>query len=167
MKALAALLVIFWSVNAPAQTNSSSVAAEPPPAFPAPVADQPPKAELLATPISSNLWGGLTLNAPPREPEYEWLKDTSGLTLGHAADAPALDRAERTMLRYYEQLEAGGYLTPTPPPPDNLYDRTFNAIFEPEQVRMGKATVSFTPITAIKRKNPLALLNPLVFSVSW
>ncbi|MCL4790280.1 MAG: hypothetical protein KJ070_26440 [Verrucomicrobia bacterium] len=167
MKTLASLLLAFWCVNSPGQTNSSSVAAEPNPASPAGAADPSPKAELRTPPISSNLWGGLTLDTPRLEPEYDWLKDTSALTLGHAADAPALDRTERTMLRYYERLEAGGYLTPPPPPPDNLYDRAFNAIFEPEPVRGGKATVSFTPITAIKRKNPLALLNPLVFSVSW
>lgn len=41
------------------------------------------------------------------------------------------------------------------------------SIFTPEVMRVGKASVSCTLVTAIKRKNPLCLLNPFVFQVSW
>lgn len=41
------------------------------------------------------------------------------------------------------------------------------SFFTPEVIRVGKASVSCTLVTAIKRKNPLCLLNPFVFQVSW
>jgi hypothetical protein len=56
------------------------------------------------------------------------------------------------------------------PPPDNLLARGFNSftsIFEPEEFKVGKTMVSSSITTAIRRKNPLCLLNPIVFNVSW
>ena len=57
-----------------------------------------------------------------------------------------------------------------PPPPDNLLARGFNSftgLFEPEEFKVGKTKVSSSITTAIRRKNPLCLLNPIVFNVSW
>lgn len=71
------------------------------------------------------------------------------------------------MLRYYERLNTAGYMNPTPAPATDLFSRTVNTLFQPEPVGVGKATVAFSPITAIKRKNPLALLNPIVLNISW
>jgi len=41
------------------------------------------------------------------------------------------------------------------------------SVFRPEEFQVGRTTVSCSIFTAIKRKNPLCLLNPLVLSVSW
>lgn len=43
----------------------------------------------------------------------------------------------------------------------------FDPIFIPEVVKIRNVRVSSSIITAIKRKNPFCLLNPLVFTASW
>jgi hypothetical protein len=46
--------------------------------------------------------------------------------------------------------------------------RALDSVFRPEEFHVGRTyTVSCSILTAIKRKNPLCLLNPLVLSVSW
>ena len=45
--------------------------------------------------------------------------------------------------------------------------RFFESIFQPEEFRVGKTKVACSLLTAIKRKNPLCLLNPIVLNVSW
>ena len=50
---------------------------------------------------------------------------------------------------------------------DSLFVRGLNNVFEPEGFHVGKTTVSCSLATAIKRKNPLCLLNPIFFNVSW
>jgi hypothetical protein len=42
-------------------------------------------------------------------------------------------------------------------------DRWMTDIFEPEVFQLGHFTVGCTVATALKRKNPLCLLNPYVF----
>jgi len=42
-----------------------------------------------------------------------------------------------------------------------------DGIFRPEVVHLGKTSVSCSLLTALKRKNPLCLLNPIVFQLSW
>ena len=69
--------------------------------------------------------------------------------------------------RIYRRLEQGGYLTRPEPRSENFFVRSIDAIFEPEVVRVGGFSVSCSVITAIKRRNPLCLINPLVLHVSW
>ena len=46
--------------------------------------------------------------------------------------------------------------------------RALDSIFRPEEFHVGRTyTVSCSLLTAIKRKNPLRLVNPLFLSVSW
>ena len=45
--------------------------------------------------------------------------------------------------------------------------RCFDYVFRPEEFHLGKTTVSCSIVTAIKRKNPLCLINPNFFNVSW
>jgi hypothetical protein len=46
--------------------------------------------------------------------------------------------------------------------------RALDSIFRPEEFHVGRTyTVSCSLLTAIKRKNPLCLVNPLFLSVSW
>lgn len=40
-------------------------------------------------------------------------------------------------------------------------------IFEPEVIQLRKIHLGGSLVTAIKRKNPLCLLNPIVFWMSW
>ena len=69
--------------------------------------------------------------------------------------------------RMYRRLEEGGYLTRMEQPSDNLFVRATDGIFRPEVVHFRKIEISCSLITAIKRKNPLCLINPIFFSASW
>jgi hypothetical protein len=51
--------------------------------------------------------------------------------------------------------------------PADPVTRVLYSVFRPEEFHVGRTTVSCSILTAIKRKNPLCLLNPLVLSVSW
>jgi hypothetical protein len=59
------------------------------------------------------------------------------------------------------------YLTPPPVKSENRAVRAAEAIWSPEVVKIGKTSIASPLITAIKRKNPLCLLNPIFFQVSW
>lgn len=59
------------------------------------------------------------------------------------------------------------YLTRAEPRPEGGMARVLDGIFTPEVVHVGKIPVTGSIVTAIKRKNPLCLLNPVVFQVSW
>ena len=69
-------------------------------------------------------------------------------------------------LQMYERLDRGGYLTRPEPPSDNRLDRFANA-FEPEIIHFRKVSVSCSLITAVKRKNPLCLINFTFLDVRW
>jgi hypothetical protein len=59
------------------------------------------------------------------------------------------------------------YLIQAQPVAENRFVRAAEVIWSPEVVHLGKTTVSCPVITAIKRKNPLCLLNPIFFQASW
>jgi hypothetical protein len=50
---------------------------------------------------------------------------------------------------------------------DDPLVRCLDSVFRPEEFRVGKTTVSCSILTAIKRKNPLCLINPIFLNVSW
>ncbi len=50
---------------------------------------------------------------------------------------------------------------------DHGVNRFLDQVFRPEEFHVGKHSVSSSITTAIKRKNPLCLLNPIVFQLSW
>jgi hypothetical protein len=50
---------------------------------------------------------------------------------------------------------------------DNRISRCLDSVFLPEEVHIGKTTVSCSILTAIKRKNPFCLINPIFLNVSW
>jgi hypothetical protein len=70
-------------------------------------------------------------------------------------------------LDVYRRLDEGGYLTRPDTRSDNLIERSIDYTFRPELLHVGKTAVSCTLITAIKRKNPFCLLNPIFFQWSW
>lgn len=65
----------------------------------------------------------------------------------------------------YRRLEQEGCFTRRSP--STAVERYFASVFEPEVVHLGKTSFSCTVITAIKRKNPLCLLNPMFLNLSW
>ena len=69
----------------------------------------------------------------------------------------------------YHYLDRSGYLTRPAPPSSSLLVRATDAVFIPETIHIGKTTTfSCSILTAIKRKNPLCLLNTLPFlQISW
>jgi hypothetical protein len=53
--------------------------------------------------------------------------------------------------------------------PDDRLSRCLDSIFRPEEFHVGKTIVSCSILTAIKRKDPLCLLNvnPYFLKISW
>ena len=70
-------------------------------------------------------------------------------------------------LDVYRRLDEGGYLTRSDSRSDNLIERSIDYTFRPELLHVGKTSMSCTLITAIKRKNPFCLLNPIFLQWSW
>ena len=66
----------------------------------------------------------------------------------------------------YRRLEERRDLFP-PRPSDDRFVRATDTIFAPAPIRLGSTYISFTPVTAWKKRNPLCLLNPLVLNISW
>lgn len=77
------------------------------------------------------------------------------------------ERGSRFEVEFHDGRDLAQYLEPPPIKSDSLIDRVLVDPFTPVGVKVGKTTVSCSVITAIKRKNPLCLLNPIVFNVSW
>lgn len=75
----------------------------------------------------------------------------------HSDASPRLD--------VYRRLEEGGYLTRLEP--QSSVEQCVDSLFRPEVLHLRKVTVACTLVTAIKRKNPLCLLNPVFLNVSW
>ena len=59
------------------------------------------------------------------------------------------------------------YLSRAELPSDSGLVRFVESVFTPEVVHIGKVPVTCSIVTAIKRKNPLCLLNPIFFQMSW
>lgn len=74
---------------------------------------------------------------------------------------------EARLQRLYRKFDERGDLFPYANRSQGRFARALDSIFRPEPIRIGGVEASFTVVTAIKRKNPLCLLNPLVINVSW
>jgi hypothetical protein len=105
------------------------------------------------------------------------MKLRAAIELETAAPKPALSvgsasAASAEMVTLESTLNGGGlpsrvirsdefYLTR--PEPLSFVD----GVFRPEVLHLGKTSISCSLLTALKRKNPLCLLNPVVFQLSW
>jgi hypothetical protein len=160
-------LLLCWA-SAVAQTNTTPGIPESPAPQPTqqltPAIEPARPAESIA--VTTNRVR-LQLDLPLPKQDSSLLDDFSTLTSEETQSPTTLNSEQELMLRYHERLQNAGYMKPTPPPPEDLFSRTVNAMFQPEPVRVGRTTVAFSPVTAIKRKNPLALLNPIVLHISW
>jgi len=67
----------------------------------------------------------------------------------------------------YPAPDLGRLLTRPDPEALSILKHPVDAIFEPEVLRLGKAGFSCSIVTAIKRCNPLCLLNPEFLRFSW
>jgi hypothetical protein len=76
-------------------------------------------------------------------------------------------QGSRRELEVIRDLEEGGYLIRRDETFETTIDRYVNNIFEPEVIHLGKMGLSSSIVTAIKRKNPLCLINPIFFNLSW
>lgn len=65
------------------------------------------------------------------------------------------------------QGELAAHLQPPPQESSGFFERVVVDAFVPTEVHVGETTVSCSVVTAIKRKNPLCLLNPIVLNISW
>ena len=80
---------------------------------------------------------------------------------GYQIEETRLDRLIRRI------DEGGGGISSSRPTP-TLLDKGIDVVFRPEAIRLGpRALMAFSPYTAIKRKNPFCLLNPVPFMISW
>jgi hypothetical protein len=71
------------------------------------------------------------------------------------------------LYRRLEQLDRQGRLMQRDGPSDNRFLRAMDSVFRPEVVKIGGVEMSCSIITAVKRKNPLCLLNPMVIGIAW
>jgi hypothetical protein len=128
----------------------------------------------------------LELRVPASEPEepaptrltgsdanlaFEILAAEPGVSLA-LKPRPAPDQmtlqTDAASLATYRRLEALGCFTRREPPSENVFVRALDNTFRPEVIRLGRTTkLSCSLVTAIKRRNPLCLLNPVVLNLSW
>ena len=101
----------------------------------------------------------------------DWVRLKSGTGATGAAAAMSLQsdmsaEADERFADVYRRLAERDDLFP-PRPSENPFVRATDAIFAPAPIRLGSTYISFTPVTAWKKRNPLCLLNPLVLNISW
>jgi hypothetical protein len=66
-------------------------------------------------------------------------------------------------------LEANGefYLSPAEQTSDSAFVRAIDSVLQPEVIPLGNAQLQCSIIKAIKRKNPLCLIDATVLKLSW
>jgi len=110
------------------------------------------------------------LNAPQIQVE----KPSANLNTAPASSTGA--RFERSTVglrqgdfdyQVFHRLDQEGYFERPPAPADSAVARWAQNAFTPDVMHLGKTTVSCSLVTAIKRKNPLWLLDPYFLQVSW
>jgi hypothetical protein len=104
----------------------------------------------------------LALALPPHIAELT-LTTNSAL----ASDAFVISRGDHEGEFYGSFRPDHFYLDQLEPRSESRFVRAVEDIFEPASFRVGKTTMSCTLVTAIKKKNPLCLLNPIFFTMSW
>jgi hypothetical protein len=78
---------------------------------------------------------------------------------------------EERMDTLMRRIEDGGYGISTAERDrsalSRAVERGVTTVFVPEPIKLGHAQLGFSPYTAIKRKNPFCLLNPIPLALSW
>ncbi len=167
MKFASFILLVIGCMNGMGQTNSSPARSEwlslPPTQLREVVANDSPARKLPND--ASKLSDAPAAPATPSEPATsDFQSDQNpGLSLEHSLTSSLESDAALS-----RRLEAQGYLVRKQPESKNYFVRSVNTMFDSEPIRIGKTTTVNCPlVTAIKKKNPLCLLNPLVLNISW
>ena len=160
-----ALLFCGWSLAA--QTNSGSLSRE---LFSTPQLQLRPLAQKPAIPRADFSDNNQLMQ--PDLPRADDSKLSAGgpwenSSIGNSFELGISNDRSRSFAMQYERLERGGYLRRPELPTENRLYRFVNATFEPEVIHLGKASVSCSLITALKKKNPLCLIDPIFFHLSW
>ena len=104
----------------------------------------------------------------PRRIDSRSLSSTSGATdVQSRLPSPFAASTGRVDTDFYLRRQDFGLILPKPMSHDPL-TRGLDIVFRPEEFHFGRtATFSCSIATALKRKNPLCLLNPMFLNVSW
>jgi hypothetical protein len=160
-----ALLFCGWSLAA--QTNSGSLSRE---LFSTPQLQLRPLAQEPAIPGADFSDNNQLMqpDLPPADnsklsPGEPWANSS----IGNSFQLGISNDRSRSFAMQYERLERGGYLTRRELPTENRLYRFVNTTSEPEVTHLGKASMSCSLITALKKKNPLCLIDPIFFHLSW
>jgi len=161
------ILLVFGCASGMGQTNSSPVPNDwlslPPTQLREVVAKGAAqrKHSADASEVSEATTTSISLS-DPETPEFQTGQNHGPLLEHTLASSPESDEA------LSRRLEAKGYLVRKQPESRNYFVRSVNTMFDTEPMRVGKTTtVTCSLVTAIKKKNPLCLLNPLVLNISW
>ena len=163
MNKIALFSLVFWCLPSLSQTNSPLIPSgllSLTPVQLRKLTSEPEK--LVQTPATGSVASQAAV--PPHKPEEMDIPE-----LRNPAPLPDkmfLSSSERVQA-FYRRLEEGGYLTRRELSSKNAFDRCMDAVFEPEVVHLRKIDVSCSLITAMKRRNPLCLINPIILNVSW
>jgi hypothetical protein len=164
MKRFLFLFLVCCTTNVLGETNSASVAQQ---------LFSIPEMELRLSNSESNLSAAQIsrLPWPSEQREAPISSEDQGATNALAQglfEATSLGGGlSRVSMQIYDRLDKAGFMTKPELPSENRVDQLVNSIFVPEVIKFRKMSVSCSVITAIKRKNPLALINPIFLNVRW
>ena len=109
----------------------------------------------------------LTLDSPPPaapSPFPSHMLDTNSPSRDVSANTPDTASA----LQSYNIRSDRFYLVPpVEQAPESPLGRALNSIAGPEVVKLGNKTLECSAITAVKRKNPLCLINATFLKMTW
>ena len=104
-------------------------------------------------------------------PRAGWAADMATNHSGAMFQEPWGSIDEERMDVLMRRIEEGGYGISTYERDRSAFSRAFErgvkTVFMPEPIKLGHARLGFSPYTAIKRKNPFCLLNPVPLALSW
>ena len=167
MNRLCCLLLICCAGNLFAQTNSPSV---PPQLFSTPQVTlrlSNPESDKGTSLVTNN---SRALHLGSAQSDDLFVRPEPATNAGPEGSFEATSASgslSGLSLQIYERLERAGYLTRPELPTEDRLDRLVNTIFVPQPIQFRKVSVSCSIITAIKRKNPFCLINPIFLDVRW
>jgi hypothetical protein len=112
---------------------------------------------------------GKELSRSTPNPDYSHANDTNAVALSNLTNQISITSSEFTPVgaAIYERLVQQGYFKPRPIDADPPFEHFVQTIFIPEVTHLGKVDLSCSILTAIQRKNPLCLINPIFFQLTW
>jgi hypothetical protein len=155
-----------YCMGAFGQTNSSDLACGLFSLPPVRLRALPSEAEKTGPPTPTGRVAESVIQAPAAKPAVSVvrLSTPSGHPAGEMSLSTEVNDFDPDL---YRRLEQSGCFTRRSAPSENAVTRCVDAVFRPEVVHIGKTAFSCSIITAIVRKDPLCLLNPIFLNLSW